>query len=159
MKDEIKTVSNSESDTEITKQVYPINAAAYICGLNHCYDEASHEYAHADVEWHDDIEMVRQHRNKASYHDEKIGHHLDKFTHHKNMAEYYNSKLLPSDDIKTDCQNKMDESMGLIREFFSDKTYPWLTDDSLTNENKNDIFTIANKYGIYPDCRDEEVAA
>ena len=85
--------------------------------------------------------------NKAKLlkHENKVSHYLEKARIYFNLSASYQADVDFNDD--------------LIREFFSDKTYPWLTDDSLSDKEKDGLTSIAHSLGMCPCCHDDEFDA
>jgi hypothetical protein len=131
-------VSNNDSNTEVSKQLYHINAAYYINVLIEKYCDCKDDY-------YKEIVKMENYKEKLLKHEEKVSHYQEKARKHFGLSSH--------------CQYDMDFNDDLIREFFSDKTYPWLTDDSLSDEEKDLIAFIAHDRGMCPYCHDDEFEA
>lgn len=139
MSNNISNISNNDSDTVLSKQLYNVNAAVYICGvrLNVCEFMDKHTEA---------VSKMERAMEKLSKCDEK------KASHYKKQISKYGRKA-------SEFQDTVDFNDYLTIEFYSDKTQPWLKDDNLSYEEKDIIDIIARELELYPYSVDEELAA
>ena len=126
------------SDTEVSKQLYNVNAATYISVL------AQKSCAYMDKN-HKSIVKMENNKEKFSKYEKKVHDCEEKVSKYCILSSEYQDVMNYYDD--------------LITEFFSDKTYPWLTNDNLSDEEKDIIVSIAHDRGMCPYCHDDEFDA